>query len=260
MCDCMPASAQMRQRLSPGWLNANGDVVHPGAPQGSGGAGLFAHPGALGADGESEALPHPAAPAAGALDPVRLQEAQQQQAQAAARKPAPRVTSDSKQTIKGMEVTVGKDTSGEAGLKAAYTEILSSKPKVDASKPPGKGTQWQFTVAPITVRIWTEFGNYDPESLAAYGRGTTDEDKKDGNVTLGFHESCHRADLLAYLQNNDPPAFKGSGDMSAAQAQEAINAYTQAVKAYFDKAKADNQAHVDEVGKPTRAEYKAAHP
>ena len=260
MCDCMPASAQMRQRLSPGWLNGQGDVVHPDAPRGGGGAGLFARTGPLGADGEAEVLPHPDAPAAGALDPVRLDDAQTQQAQAAAKKLAPRVTADSKQTIKGMEVTLGKDTSGEAGLKAAYTEILGSKPKVDASKPPGKDTQWQFTVAPITVKIWTEYGSFDPESLAAYGRGTTDGDRKDGNVTLGFHESCHRADLLAYLQNNDPPEFKGRGDFSAAQVQDAINTYMKAVKAYFEQAKIDTRAHIDEVGKPTLSEYKAGHP
>jgi hypothetical protein len=256
----MPASAQMRQRLSPGWLNTQGDVVHPDAPRGGGGPGLFARSGPLGADGEAELLPHPDAPAAGALDPVRLDDAQSRQAQAASKKLAPRVTADSTLTIKGMEVTLGKDTSGESGLKAAYTEIVSSKPKVDASKPPGKDAQWQFTVAPLKVKIWTEYGQFDPESLAAYGRGTTDEDRKDGNVTLGFYESCHRADLLAYLQNNDPPVFTGRGDFSVAQVQEAIQAYTRAVKAYFDQAKVETKAHVDEVGKPTLSEYKAANP
>ena len=260
MCDCMPASAQMRQRLSPGWLNQNSDVVHPDAPAGGGGAGQFTRAGLLGAEGEPEALPHPDAPSAGALDPIRLNEAQQLQEQAAVRKPAPRVTSDSTQTIKGMQVTLGKDTTGAAGLKAAFTDLSSSKPKVDASKPSGKDAKWQFTVAPLTVKIWTEYGSYDPESLAAYGRGTTDTDKKDGNVTLGFHESCHRADLLAYLNGNDPPTFSGTPDMTTAQAQAAINAYMTAVKAYFDKAEEDTKKNIDEVGKPTLTEFKAKNP
>ena len=259
MCDCMPASAQMRQRLSPGWLNQNADVVHPDAPAGGGGAGQFTRAGLLGADGEPEALPHPDAPAAGALDPIRLDDAQQLQDQAVARKPAPRVTSDSKQTIKGMEVTLGKDTSGKTGLKAAFTRILPNDPRVTAP-PPGKDGKWHFTVAPVKVTIWTEYGTFDPEGLAAYGRGTTDPDKKEGNVTLGFHESCHRADLLDYLLINDPPQFAGTESMTAKQAQEAISTYTMAYRAYFDKAAEDTKTNVDEVGDPTLSQYKAAHP
>lgn len=259
MCDCLPASAQMRQRLSPGWLNQNGEVVHPDAPRGGGGAGLFTRTGALGAEGEPETLPHPDAPAAGALDPAQLVDAQQLQAVAAVRQPAPRVSTDSVQTINGMEVTLGKDTFGEAGLKAAYTDIKPSKPAVTAP-PPGKDGKWHFTVAPIKVKIWTEYGSYDPERDAAYGRGRTDPDRAAGNVTLGFHESCHRADLLDYLKNNAPPVFAGKPDMTAQEAQEAIKQYAIAFKAYFDKAGQDTKTNVDETGKPTLSEYKAANP
>lgn len=258
MCDCRPDSAQMRLGFSPAWVNQNGAVVHPGAPGGAGGSGMFSRAAALGADGEPELLPHPGAPAAGALDPIRLDDAQQVKDQAAVRKPAPRVTTESKQTVNGIEVTLGIDTSGEAGLKSAYSELKSSKPAVDAKT--GPDGKWVTTIAPFTARIWTEYGSFDPESTAAYGRGTTDDDKKNGNVTLGFHESCHRADLLAYLKEKPMPEFTGKPEMKAPEMQAAINSYITACRAYFDAAKTYSVPITDEVGKPTKSQYKAANP
>lgn len=61
-----------------------------------------------------------------------------------------------------------------------------------------------------TITIQTTFpANLKPTDTSAYGRGTGD-DLKTGNVTLGFHESCHRNDYMAYISKSDELATTGS--------------------------------------------------
>ena len=49
------------------------------------------------------------------------------------------------------------------------------------------------------IKVKTLYGpNAAATDLSHYGRGTTEEDKKSGNVTLGFHEHCHRMDFLKF--------------------------------------------------------------
>jgi hypothetical protein len=55
--------------------------------------------------------------------------------------------------------------------------------------------------AVLTFFIQTRYEkDADPAGPSAYGRGTTKEDKKMGNISLSFHESCHRDDLKDYVR------------------------------------------------------------
>lgn len=107
--------------------------------------------------------------------------------------------------------------------------------------------------------------NY-PEGLkrsdrSAYGRGTG-PDVPNGNVSLGFHESCHRRDYLAYLErsltaaaggtpeayvlpDSQPPvtinwkylkfpAFNGKVGQTIAEFQHATNIFKHAIKSWND--------------------------
>jgi hypothetical protein len=50
-------------------------------------------------------------------------------------------------------------------------------------------------------------------AISGYGRGTTADDIKAGDVTLGFHESCHRNDFINYLNTQKLPNFDGAPGM-----------------------------------------------
>lgn len=90
-----------------------------------------------------------------------------------------------------------------------------------------------------------------PDSFSCYGRGTTPEDVRAGNVTLGFHESCHRNDFVAYLKAHplpDPP--KLTIGMTGSQFEEAVAAFQKAFSAYFKDMDEDSFKRTDEVGYP----------
>lgn len=253
MCDCVPASQRPKLTLAPGWLGSDNGVVHPDAPQGGGGAGYFRTPGAVAGEGELATLPHPDAPAATTMDPVQQQQAQALQDAAAARKPPPLVDADGpEQDIQGMKVTVLQDAYGIASAGDATTEMKESGGGAKFSGDIGNFTWETF---PWTVTIQTLYGSGQPDADSLYGRGTTPEDIKNGNVTLGFHESCHRQDLLDYLKNNAPPAFTGVPKMTTAEANAAISKYKTECKAYFEKGRTGSVAATDET--PTAAKKKS---
>ena len=75
---------------------------------------------------------------------------------------------------------------------------------------------------------------YGPKSKASdesgYGRGTTKEDKKAGNTSLGFHEGMHGKTTLDYLKNNPLPEFAGAIGDSEADFKTARNDYEKKMK------------------------------
>jgi hypothetical protein len=88
-----------------------------------------------------------------------------------------------------------------------------------------------------------------PEQLSGYGRGTTSDDIRNGDITLGFHESCHRRDYVAHLRANvlpDPPALKTG--MTIAEYKKAVTAFEGKLKDYYTAMEAASVAQTDEVG------------
>lgn len=69
------------------------------------------------------------------------------------------------------------------------------------------------------------------------------------DITLGFHESCHRNDYVAYLGVHrlpDPP--KLAIDMTVADFEKATAVFGKELKAYFKAMEAESVANTDEVG------------
>ena len=108
----------------------------------------------------------------------------------------------------------------------------------------GKFT-WRGTVTIQTVYA----AGVGPNTLSGYGRGTTDSDVRNRDITLGFHESCHRNDYVAYLGEHrlpDPP--KLAIGMTVADYEKATAAFGKELKAYFKAMDAESVANTDEVG------------
>lgn len=88
-----------------------------------------------------------------------------------------------------------------------------------------------------------------PNTLSGYGRGTTDSDVRNRDITLGFHESCHRNDYVAYLQSHklpNPPQL--AIGMTRAEHHTAISAFGAQLHAYVKAMEAESVANTDEVG------------
>jgi hypothetical protein len=82
-----------------------------------------------------------------------------------------------------------------------------------------------------------------------YGRGTTAEDKRNGNTSLGFHEQQHRAELEQWLKENPPPQPYLNEGMSQKEIDAEMERYfANDVQAYLDRAQSETEAKVDEVG------------
>ena len=87
-----------------------------------------------------------------------------------------------------------------------------------------------------------------------------DDDKKKGNTTLGFHESCHRQDFQDFLTANALPTFGGKVGQTVDEYKQAVEDYKKAISDYRDKANKDTVTKSDEVGNPTMTQYKAKKP
>jgi hypothetical protein len=249
------------------WVGWQGHVAHPDAPAGGGGPGGFKRAGTLGADPPAhDTLPSPLAPVAKSrlLDPDHGAVA----AQATASTPNPPPTTIPSKT----QVKVLKTAENDV---AVYVEILADGKSTDTtlkgavtSFPPNsvvwKTPDYEYntahgktTVTKIsgpaelkgTITIQTVYGpTAAPDSLSGYGRGTTPEDEKRGDVTLGFHESCHRADYLNYLKANPLPIFAGKVGMLRADFDASVRQFSAQATAYFEKMRQDSINSTDEVG------------
>ncbi|QEL18401.1 hypothetical protein [Limnoglobus roseus] len=99
------------------------------------------------------------------------------------------------------------------------------------------------------VKIQTVYGpNADATQTSGYGRGTTPDDEKAGNTTLGFHESCHRSDYLNYLRTKPFPTFTGRVGMTRVAYEKAVADFQKAIEKYFADMDKDSLQRTDEVG------------
>jgi hypothetical protein len=104
---------------------------------------------------------------------------------------------------------------------------------------------WHTTV---TIKTTYPVGS-DPDQLSGYGRGTKKEDSDNGDITLGFHEQCHRDDYERYLKSHplpDPPKLHVG--MTVAELTKTQTEFNEKVKAYFESMRADSVSRTDEVG------------
>ena len=101
-----------------------------------------------------------------------------------------------------------------------------------------------------TLKIQTSFGSTDQrDDVQCYGRGTTDADVRNRDITIGFHEKCHRADYAAYVKANPlPKPPKLALGMKGSAVEAAIRAFTDAFDRYHAAMTADSISKTDEVG------------
>jgi len=263
MCHSNPNSNLPALTTADPWVSRDGTVAHPDAPRGGGGSGRFHRPGNARVSPTDDGLPNPFAPVPQTLDPLDIQQfGQQLQAKAAAKKnPAPRVTRDSTQTIHGMTVTVKADATGATGITGAQTDCndQSSGSISYAFDSHHKITSFTNTIH-MSATIQTRYGTGSPDDISAYGRGTTVADQQAGDITLGFHESRHRADYLNFLRNTPIPQFSGTNGMTEQDFTQATDDYKRAWEKYFKDLSDKSVSDTDEVGNPTRSAWCQSNP
>lgn len=170
---------------------------------------------------------------------------------------SPPVTVVGSSTINGTVVTVLDDArqTTDSGAHTGFAIDAGHVPRHGFDKN-NKITQLDGPIPVATIKIQTL---YSPGSkstdISGYGRGTTDDDKKTGNVTVGFHESCHRADYFQYVKDNAFPQFTGKIGMKVAEYKAAAAAYLDALQTYRNKVEAYTKDRTDEVGSPRQSQY-----
>ena len=242
------------RRLDDAWEGWSGRVVHPDSPLGAGGPGFFR-----------------AAYPAGAIAPktpghVHFREMDIIPVQAPVRVPRPanpppatrpRVLRTSKRVQSALidvdiEAEVLADNrSGPAG--GAHTRVefprwtapRHARP-VDGNVPEFRGKfRWRGRIT-----IQTQYGaGATARSVSCYGRGTTTSDVNARDITLGFHESCHQQDYVAYLSAHplpEPPALQLG--MPVADDEAEVQRFRRELGAYNAGLTQDSRARTDEVG------------
>jgi len=254
------------------WIGWRGTAAHPDAPAGGGGPGAFSGAGSLGHTPPT-VLVHPESPQARLV--VDFSEyggdgGTPTQTGAAPNPPPLTQTSSTvlaEQHTDLLEVKVtlefvadGQDTNLPDGTAETHrhTGVDVSIPGTEfdsknvVTKAKGKFTM----VGPVTIQ--TNYGpDTHPADLSEYGRGTTEADVRNGDTTIGFHESCHRADYLAFFTSHPIPAFTGKIGMTQQQWNAAASQFQRAYARYFDDADSNSERLTDEVGNPTLSQLKA---
>jgi hypothetical protein len=101
-----------------------------------------------------------------------------------------------------------------------------------------------------TITIQTRYASgATPRALSCYWRGTTEADLRHRDITLGFHESCHREDYLAYLRSHplpDPPEI--AIGMLVSDYERNLTDFFSRIDAYWADMERDSVTCTDEVG------------
>lgn len=249
------------RRVGAEWSGWSGQVAHPDAPAGGGGPGFFAEAGggleSSGAPSDRGSdLPSPWQP--GPYNELDNEEKPPEKPKPANAPPA--VNARALGTQKSVqrdfvdvEITAAvlDDTTGGPS-NGAHTEFTMPKvkaPGYDTDK--GKITAFNGKLTwKGSIDIQTLYGSgASPSVLSCYGRGTTADDVKNRDITLGFHESCHHADYIAYLGSHplpDPPEIKK--DMLATDYEDKVAKFIKAVGDYKKAMDAASEKNTDEVG------------
>ena len=245
------------ERVDPTWVGWSGPLAHPRSPQGGGGPGGFAlnlsaKTGSIGS--HKSASPYQPGPLGTTPVPVGPPPRPAN--------PAPVTTPRSLGVLKSakddlrevaVDAEIASDTSGKPKNGSAVTRFALpsfSFPSAALDRH-GKITHFngKFTWKG-TIRIQTVFGpGSHPNDLSCYGRGTTDTDVRMRDITLGFHESCHRHDYEAFLKANPLPDLPElTVGMSGAAYQAVELKFQKAFDAYSKTMGDQSLQQTDEVG------------
>jgi hypothetical protein len=236
-------------RLSSDWVGWTGLVTHPDSPLGGGGPGHFRS-----ALASNDQLANPLAPSGFVAAEL-------------AGTPAPRPANQPPRTAPvsfslfsmidsryevDLKVEVIADGSGgvATGAATSFSRVPVRYPGY-RKDPSDKITRFQGRLIwKGTITIQTRYAtDATPKSLSCYGRGTTDADLQARNITLGFHESCHRLDFVAYLQAYPLPALPAmTVGMPESDFQRGLDGFLRQVDTYWKDMERDSEIRTDEVG------------
>ena len=249
------------KEVDPQWIGWNGERAHPRSPAGGGGPGHFSRPGPVGVSSILLAQ-------ASDIDPRQRRDLtaiplQNLPETTTSNKNSPPITKLRK--LKRIKFVQNKYVDVEISAEVVKDD-RSSDSDVTANTsfqlPPFSFPGFTFdNTKKITsftgkfvwkgrIRIQTIFGpDASASSLSGYGRGTTKVDIGNGDITLGFHESCHQSDYLAYLSNNplpDPPNLIVG--MEKANFESECKRFENEYHVYQEKMELDSKTRTDEVG------------
>jgi hypothetical protein len=239
-------------RVGDEWVGWTELVADPRAPAGAGGPGNFSPPMPLTVNEESD-LPSPWRPGPSGVEPLDTLANPPTPAN-----PPPVTHPGSLGVIKveqnnfvdyRIDAAIVADGSGGAATVTGFTKPDAVAPMYDTKD--GKITKFKgkFTFKG-TIKIQTTYAaGSSADGLSCYGRGTTDTDVRNRDITLGFHESCHRDDYQAYLKVNalpEPPAM--SLGMNSGDYDNAVLAFVAERKEYWTDMSANSVTNTDEVG------------
>jgi hypothetical protein len=249
------------------WINDDGRIVHPNAPQGWGGLGRFRFDNSLGRD---PAFYPPVSHHQSAAARYRILTEEEKKAlrtRWTLGNPPP-VTVAATHMIRGAKVIILDDgTTSDTAIDAKTGLAIASLviPGTRVKGPRGDPTKRKVIelLGPIPVTTFTIQTVYGPgataRGISGYGRGTTWDDKENGDLTLGFHESCHREDILKFIREvSPPPVFTGRVGMTEAEYDKAKADFSAALTSYKTRVTEYTVSRTDEVGSPTKTEYLAA--
>lgn len=266
-CDCRVSGRGRVTELDPArvihrsWFGWTESVAHPDANRGGGGPGRFAQAGPLASADEDllgdlpqgSRLPHPQRPRPMSDDAA--------ESSGLKKNPPPGTTLEEfdllsrdepfvKVKIKAKVLADGKTTDADTD---AVTDVAIPAYDLAGAFSDDNVTVSKFTKVFTwkgTIEIKTVYGpDATSSGLSCYGRGTTKGDVKSGDITIGFHESCHRADYVAYLRAHDlPEPPKLTIGMTMVAFDKAMTDFVKAFDAYHPAMKADSKRKTDEVG------------
>jgi len=150
--------------------------------------------------------------------------------------------------VEGEIIADGSD-GVSTGANTAFFKVSSTNPTYESANGLITKFNGKFKFSG-KITIQTNYASDAKTStLSCYGRGTTDTDLANRDITLGFHENCHRADYKAYLKTNSlptPPAM--SIGQKATDYDNAAAAFNTALTKFYRDMEADSIKKTDEVG------------
>ncbi len=247
-----------QQPTPPVWQSWKSGFAHPDSPSGGGGPGNFgeaqplAGPSLAGADQDTDFVPpHPEAP-------VPLKGDKTPKITGASPKDAPVQKSDEtavelvKKKTDLLDVDVKYQVMADeidSSVGGAVTGFDIPFPDFSPPDEPNEGDPGTMTWK-ITIEIRSKYQSEQMRGFfSCYGRGTTQSDRDKGDITVGFHESCHREDYVNYLNDNPLPALPDlKPDMTLNEFNTAQNKFTLEYNKYAPAMRKKSKTDTDEVG------------
>ena len=139
------------------------------------------------------------------------------------------LTGDVNFTLNGYNVTIRSDGRQSGDGATTHGDFAPINVPYQYNTANNRITSFTPPASP-SITIWTDYGpGANPGVSSGYGRGTTAEDTRLGNTTLGYHERTHSRDFLSFLANTPPPVFSGRVGMTITQFTAALTTYRNAL-------------------------------